>query len=49
MSFAYESVWSGARLPAGEVSIITGEDVRTRKKEVVRGGEDVEERIKEVP
>lgn len=43
MSFAYESVWSRARLPAGEVTIETGEDIRTRKKEA-RGGEVVKRR-----
>lgn len=43
MSFAYESVWSRARLPAGEVSIVTGEDIRARKEEA-RGSEGVKRR-----
>lgn len=43
MSLAYESVWSRARLLAGEVSIVTGEDIRTRKEEA-RVGEVVKRR-----
>lgn len=43
MSFAYESVWSRARLPPGEVSIVTGEGIRTRKEEA-QGGEVVKRR-----